>query len=69
MVWIGGSLSVCDRVGISITMVIIPRRSLSVSGSIFLEAWVRNHCLELVVAASQDMHVRIGWAIRVCMEV
>ena len=69
VVWSGGSVSVCDRFEISLSMVIIPRRSSSVSGSLLLEAWVRKHRLALVVADNQDRHFQIRRVIRVWMEV
>ena len=53
----------------SLPMVIIPKSSLSVSGSLLVEAWGWKHCLELVVAAIQNRHCWIGRVIRVRMEV
>ena len=68
MVQCGGYLSICDRVGISLTMVILPRRSLYVSGILLLEAWGRKHRLALTVASRQDRRCWIGWVRRVWIE-
>ena len=68
MVQCGGYLSICDRVGISLTMVILPRRSLYVSGILLLEAWGRKHRLALTVASGQYMRWQVGWVSRFWME-
>ena len=48
------SLSICDRVVISLPMVIIPMESLYMSGSLPVQAWGKKHCIALAVAARQD---------------
>ena len=55
MVRSGRSSLICDRFGISIPMVILPRSSLSVSGSILMEMWGWKYSLAMVVAAIKDM--------------
>ena len=60
VVRICGSLAICNRVGISLPMVILPRRSSPMSGNLLLGAWGRNHRLDLAVAARKDRCWRMG---------
>ena len=60
VVWSCGSLLICDRFGISIPMLILQRRSLSMPGSLLMGGWVRRHCLAMALAYSQDSCWRIG---------
>ena len=69
MVQICGYSSLCDRVGISILVVIISMISSSVSGSLLMDAWRRKHRLALDVADIQYSHCRIGRVIRAEVEV
>ena len=69
VVWSCGSLSIYDREGISIPMVIIPRRSSYMSGILLLGALGREHCLALAVTASQNRCWRIRKVHRVCVDV
>ena len=63
-----GSSSIYDRVGIIFPMLILPRRSFSMSGSLLLGVWGRDHCLALTVASGQYMCWRVGWVSRFWME-
>ena len=65
MVRSGRSSSICDRYGVSIPMVILPKRIFSASRSFILEGWGQKHLLALAEAASQDRPFRIGRVIRV----
>ena len=65
VVRICGSLAICNRVGISLPMVILPRRGSSMSGILLMGAWCCNHSRVMVVAAIQDKCCRIGRVSRV----